>query len=99
MGINWTLRTSPADNGWIFVDWSPQLGLFVAIASTGVGTGDRVMTSPDGITWTVRASATDNAWQVVRWSPELGLFCAIANTGTGNRAMTSVSAFKYPYRS
>jgi hypothetical protein len=98
-GVNWTIRTSPADNGWIFVEWSPQLGLFVAIAVVGVGTGDRVMTSPDGINWTVQTSATDNAWQVVRWSPELGLFCAVANSGTGNRAMTSVSAFKYPYRS
>lgn len=97
--ITWTARTSAADNSWTFVEWAPQIGLFVAIASAGVGTGDRVMTSPDGITWTIRTSATDNAWQVVRWSPELGLFCAVANSGTGNRAMTSVSAFKYPYRS
>ena len=57
------------------------------------------MTSPDGINWTTRASAADNSWFTCQWSPQLGLFCAVANSGTGNRAMTSVSAYRYPYRS
>jgi len=40
-GINWTLRTSAADNNWLGVTYGN--GLFVAVANTG--TGNRVMTS------------------------------------------------------
>jgi hypothetical protein len=68
------------------VCWSPEAGLFVAVANTG--TGNRVMTSPDGITWTARTSAADNQWHSVTWSPEAGLFVAVAYSGTGNRVMT-----------
>ena len=86
-GRNWTIRTSAADNSWYSVCWSPELGLFVAVASSG--TGNRVMTSPDGVTWTIRTSAADNNWRSVCWSPELGLFVAVAYSGTGDRVMTS----------
>ena len=85
---NWTIRTSAADNGWISVCWSPERGLFVAVAYSG--TGNRVMTSPDGITWTIRTSAADNDWMSVCWSPERGLFVAVAVSGTGNGVMTSL---------
>src|SRR3990172_2689119 len=40
-GINWTIRTSAADNNWRSVCWSPELGLFAAVAISG--TGNRVM--------------------------------------------------------
>jgi len=40
---NWTIRVSAADNGWSSVCWSPELGLFAAVAYSG--TGNRVMTS------------------------------------------------------
>ena len=83
----WTIRTSAADNNWGNICWSPELGLFCDVASSGTGNG--VMTSPDGITWTTRTSAADNNWNSVCWSPELGLFCAVASSGTNNRAMTS----------
>jgi hypothetical protein len=75
IGINWTLRTSAADNVWRSVCWSPELSLFVAVSNTG--TGNRVMTSPDGITWTSRTSAADNSWGGVCWSPALSLFVAV----------------------
>ncbi|MFP4033051.1 MAG: hypothetical protein ACLFTV_15955, partial [Desulfococcaceae bacterium] len=39
----WTARESAADNYWHSVAWSPELGLFCAVASSG--SGDRVMTS------------------------------------------------------
>ena len=80
-------RTSAADNQWRSITWAPELGLFAAVANTG--TGNRVMTSPDGITWTIRTSAVDNQWFFITWAPELGLFAAVAFTGTGNRVMTS----------
>ena len=43
-GTYWTTRTSAADNNWRSVCYGN--GLFVAVAYTG--TGNRVMTSPDG---------------------------------------------------
>ena len=85
---NWTIRVSAADNNWHSVCWSPELGLFAAVAFSGAG--NRVMTSPDGINWTIRVSAADNGWRSVCWSPELGLFAAVATSGTGNRVMTSL---------
>jgi predicted RecA/RadA family phage recombinase len=69
-------------------------GLFVAVANTG--TGNRVMTSPDGITWTSRASAADNAWHSVVYGD--GLFVAVATTGTGNRVMTSPDGITWTSR-
>ena len=45
----WTTSKSAADNQWFSVCYGN--GLFVAVAFTG--SGNRVMTSPDGITWTI----------------------------------------------
>ena len=44
IGITWTARTTPVDNHWLSVCWSPGLSLFVAVAYSG--TGNCVMTSP-----------------------------------------------------
>ncbi|CAM3232518.1 DUF2793 domain-containing protein [Asticcacaulis taihuensis] len=96
-GAAWLVSTSAADNGWRSLCWSAERGLFCAVSETG--TGNRVMTSPDGITWTARTSAADNNWLSVCWSPELGLFCAIANSGTGNRVMTSPDGITWTARS
>jgi hypothetical protein len=92
----WLLSTSAADNQWASVCWSRELGLFCAVAISG--TGNRVMTSPDGITWTARTSAADNQWRSVCWSRELGLFCAVAVSGTGNRVMTSPDGITWTAR-
>jgi hypothetical protein len=85
-GINWTLQTTP-ERRWRSVTWAAEIGLFVAVADDG--TGDRVMTSPDGVTWTPRESAADNNWFSVVWARELGLLVAVSTTGDGNRVMTS----------
>lgn len=85
----WTVRTAANAFQWISVCYSPELNLYVAIASSGAG--NRVMTSPDGINWTPHASADNTAaWNSVCWSPQLGLFVAVATTGT-NRAMYSAN--------
>src|SRR4030042_1263214 len=84
----WHLQHSAADNGWYSIAWSPQLGLFAAVAYTGVG--NRVMTSPDGIVWTTRASAADNEWYSIAWAPELMIFVAVANTGVGHRVLVGL---------
>jgi len=63
-GITWaTLPVS--ENAWKDIEWSPALGLFVAV--TDSGTGNRVMTSSDGFNWTGR-SITDRSWENIRWS-------------------------------
>ena len=95
-GAAWLISASAADNGWRSLCWSAERGLFCAVSETG--TGNRVMTSPDGITWTARTSAADNNWLSVCWAAELGLFCAIANSGTGNRVMTSPDGMTWTAR-
>ena len=92
----WQTRSSAADNGWSSVTWAKELGLLVAVAYTG--TGDRVMTSPDGINWTARSSAVDNEWLSVTWAKELGLLVAVAHTGTGNQVMTSPDGINWTAR-
>jgi len=88
----WNLRTSAVDNIWYSVTFGN--GLFVAVAESG--TGNRVMTSPDGVTWTSRTSAVDNTWKSVTFGN--GLFVAVANSGTGNRVMTSPDGITWTAR-
>ena len=95
-GLGAFVSRSSIDNVWRSVCWSPELALFVAVAFSG--TGNRVMTSPDGITWTARTSAADNDWAAVCWSPERMLFVAVAGTGAGNRVMTSPDGITWTIR-
>jgi uncharacterized protein YjbI with pentapeptide repeats len=90
-GINWTIRTSAADNSWYSVAYGN--GLWVAVANSG--TGNRVMTSDNGITWTSRTSA-DNTWSSVAYGN--GLWVAVANSGIGNRVMTSPDGITWTSR-
>lgn len=78
-------HTAAANNNWRAVCWSPELALFCAVAYSG--SGNRIMTSPDGVNWVTRTSPADNDWRTVCWSPELGVFCAVAETGTGELTM------------
>jgi len=68
------------------------------VAVSMSGTGDRIMSSPDGITWTLRNSAVDNNWYSICWSPELGLFVVVSITGTGDRVMTSPDGINWTVR-
>jgi len=92
----WTARTTPADNGWRSVAWSPELGIFCAVAYNGPS--NKVMTSPDGIVWTARTTPVGSLWLSVTWSPELSLFCAVASSGTGSRVMTSPDGITWTAR-
>jgi hypothetical protein len=92
----WTTRTSAADNNWTSVVWAPELGIFVAVAQSG--SGNRVMTSPDGVSWTARTSASANNWRAVTWAPEIRLFVAVSQSGTGDRVMTSRDGIEWTSR-
>ncbi|MFA5933832.1 MAG: tail fiber domain-containing protein [Candidatus Paceibacterota bacterium] len=91
-GTAWTSRTGSVNNQWLGVTYGN--GLFVAVAING--TGDGVMTSPDGINWTSRTSAADNSWTSVTYGN--GLFVAVASSGTGNRVMTSPNGITWTSR-
>jgi len=90
-GTTWTIRSTPtaAEEDWRSVAYGTVngTGLFVAVSSTG--TGNRVMTSPDGITWTSRTSAADNQWRSVIYGN--GLFVAVSDNGTGNSIVGSIA--------
>ena len=78
----WKSRTSAADNEWYGVTFGNNL--FVAVSSTG--SGNRVMTSPDGTTWTIQTSAAEHMWKGVTFGNNL--FVAVSKNGNGNRVMT-----------
>ena len=79
-GLRWRSIKSPSDNFYRSICWSPELKLFCAVASSG--TGDRVITSPDGLNWNTQLNAAvDDSWYSVCWSSKLRLFCAVSNSG------------------
>jgi hypothetical protein len=98
-GLNWTIRTTPADILWYGVGYGiPSTGpfsgkgLFVAVSYNG--TGNRVMTSPDGFTWTIRVTLVDIGLCSVAFGN--GYFVATGETGpTGIRAMISTDGINF----
>lgn len=90
-GSNWSVSSTPADNTWQSVCFGANL--FVAVASSG--SGNRVMTSPDGVTWTTRStSGLDNTWRSVAYGN--GVFVAVSYDGN---AMTSTDGITWIDRS
>jgi hypothetical protein len=87
---------TPNNNNYTGIAWSPELGLFCAVSSTG--SLNRVMTSPDGINWTPRTTPNNNGYLGIAWSPELGLFCAVSATGSLDRVMTSPDGINWTPR-
>ena len=92
LGVNWTSRTSAADNAWWGITYGN--GLFVAVGFSG--SGNRVMTSPDGITWTARNSQSDINWSSVIYGN--GTYVAVANTGGTSRVITSTDGLTWTLR-
>jgi len=79
-GLRWRSIKSPNDNFYRSICWAPELRLFCAVASSG--TGNRVITSPDGLTWNTQLNAAvDDSWYSVCWSSKLRLLCAVSNSG------------------
>jgi hypothetical protein len=89
-GQNWTSRTSDGSTSFSSVEWSEELGLFVAVGLNGA-----VETSPDGINWTARTATAANDWFGVIWAPALGIFAAVSRDGTNDRVMTSTDGITW----
>lgn len=87
----WTSENAGDTSTWRDMCWSPELGLYVAVAQVTTG-ADQVMHSPDGKTWTGAVSASTLSWSGVDWSPELGLFVAVAATGSGGTVQAMFSS-------
>ena len=94
-GETWTPVTVPT-RIWAGLCWSPDLKLFVAIASDTSGVLSRAMSSSDGKTWIPGVdAATGNAFSApysrVCWSARAGRFVAVGTgaTGMGRRAASS----------
>ena len=105
-GSNWTERplpTSPQNlmnSNLEALCWSPELGLFVAVATDGV----RAISSKNGIIWSscnVPASCVDVQWVGITWSGQLGIFVSVARAGgpAGSpRIMTSYDGINWTAR-
>ena len=90
----WIGVSGDTTSNWLHVCWSPELGIFVAVAYAGT---NRVMTSSNGITWTVRslpATEATNTMRAVCWSKELGMFVSVSQDGT-NRVITSLDGITW----
>lgn len=84
--LTWTLQTSPNDSSWQDVTYGN--GLFVAVASAG--TGDRVMTSPDGVNWTAATASVANVvWISVAYGA--GTFVAVSRSGDVMRSSDGIT--------
>jgi hypothetical protein len=82
-GITWTGRTTSGGNSdpyWVDVTYGN--GTFVAVAYGG--SGNLVMTSPNGTTWTSRTPAETVPWWAVNYGN--GMFVAVGENG---KVMTS----------
>ena len=83
-GLGWTITAQqPALNNIIgaSIDYSPTLGLAVAVCNTSNGTSGYICTSPDGVTWTQQTIPISGNLQSVVWSPTLNMFCAVGGSG------------------
>ena len=94
------LNSGTVDNNWTSITYGQVGGQGLYVAVAGSGTGNRVMTSPNGTEWTVQSSAADNNWNSVTYGQVngQGLFVAVASSGTGNRVMTSPDGITWTIR-
>jgi hypothetical protein len=91
--VNSWVSRSTDNQQWAAITWSPELGIFCAVArQTSSGT-QKVMTSSDGINWVLQNTPLpDGSYESIVWAAEAnngnGRFVAPSLTGT-NRVMYS----------
>jgi hypothetical protein len=64
-GITWNLATTPNSYPQAGIDFSPQLGLYVACASGALF--DNIMTSTNGVVWTSVSKPDNQSLRYVTW--------------------------------
>ena len=89
-GTNWTAASVPEGTASLeAVGYAADIGLVVAVGSSG---NNRVFSSPtagNAGTWRNRLAAELNTWTSICWSPEYARFVAVSSDGT-NRVMHSL---------
>ena len=97
-GDTWTTITSPVNNNWNSVAWSPSLNLLVAVSNSS-NASNSIITSTNGIKWSIQSAPYNYDWYSVCWSPTLNLFVAIAKSApTSNTIMTSPNGITWTAR-
>jgi hypothetical protein len=77
-GKNWSAGTTTAGANWNSVTWSPELRIFVAVASSGASSW-----SPDGKKW-IQGNSTINGSYSIIWSPQLRIFVNVSFGGSSS---------------
>lgn len=97
-GTTWTQRNLPGSNYILAgIAWSADLGLLLAVGSTGGG-DSAALTSADGTTWTDVSPAGTRTLRAAAWAPELNLFAVVCQSGTGTRVLTSANGSTWTAR-
>jgi hypothetical protein len=81
-----TIKSLPNNLNWWGVCWSPELGLFAAVANNS-SNNNIFISSPNGIDWTTGTGFTGlstSSYYSICWSSELGLFVAVNANGSNN---------------
>lgn len=91
-GVTWNNIAAATNSQWHDVAYSPTLGRWVAVATTGAGA--RVMQSSNGISWTAVTGLTARTWFAVEWIPEQGVFLIVNGDGS-NKALWSDNALTW----
>lgn len=71
------------------IDWSEELGIFVAIATATTFTEFTILYSSTGITWSAATSPVNANWSRVIWCSKINIFVAVSDDSTGSIMITS----------
>jgi hypothetical protein len=86
-GINWVGKSTPIQNSWKSLAYSPKLDRWVCVGQSATNVTN-VYSDDGGDTWTAGTLTTGHYWGVVRWISQKNLFIAAGsfNPGSGTRA-------------
>ena len=73
-GITWNVATTPNSNNYLGVDFSPELGLYVAVCENTAT--NNIISSTNGVTWTARSKPDNVQISGVKWCPQWSKFYA-----------------------
>jgi len=91
-GSTWTTQTAPTGLDAIYqIVWSPETGMFVAVAA--VSTATHIIYSFDGITWTDLSTGIADNQVAITWSAQVGLFVTLPNSATDAHISRYVQKF------
>jgi hypothetical protein len=76
-GISWTQATTPSILAMNSVDFSPELGLYVCVGSSGAS---NIISSTNGVTWTQRSKPDTVTLEGIAWSSAFNKWIAVGAT-------------------